>query len=313
MSSSITYPVSGHWQITRPIQYVAEGITPATFGVTPTSSPTFLLAAAVQDISDVPVAQSFIKRQLGKREYYKNLLTKHLVTFELKFAPFNVTLMKYGSEPGNGTGTIDESLTFLRTQKINNAGTLTDSFTFYKGCKMASLDLNVAGKEVEVTSSWVARQKTTPVFTANGGLTTPTFKQFSDVTATPWVHLDNGTNPLTINSVTYPCTKFHVNWNNNLAIDDDVNGAEFVEAITQGNRDITGDFEVIVGKDLGLETALNANPLPAYAATYVIKSATATVTMTDLSIKQATDAQSSGDSKTWRIGYTFEASNAVIT
>lgn len=306
----IDFPVSGHWENTRPIQYVAEGLTPATFGVTPTASPTFTVAAAVQDIQDIPAHDSFIKRQIGKREYYKDLTIKNRITFELKFAPYNVTLMKYGSEPAAGAGTIAESLSFLKSKRINNSGTLTENFWFYKGCRMSTLDINVAGKEVEVTSNWVAKSKVGPL--SAHGLTTPTLRTFSDVSATPWTHLDNGTNPLTIDAVTYPCTKFHINWNNELALDDDVNGDIDLSMSTQGNRVITGDFEVIVGKDLNLEADIVANPMPAVAASYVLKTATATINMTDLSIKQATDKDSSGDSKSWRIPYTFECSNALI-
>ena len=306
----LTYPQTGHWNITRPIQYTIEGTTPATYGVTPTSSPSFTVAGAIQEIQDIPIAQSFIKRQLGKREYYKNLLTKHMVTFELKFAPYNITLMNYGAAVANGAGTVDESLTFMKAKKVNVAGTLTEQFYLYKGCVMGSLDINVAGKEVEVTSQWVAQQKTGP---AAHGLTTPTLRTFSDVSSTPWTHLDNGTNPLTINAVTYPCTKFHINFNNNLAIDDDVNGDDLISKPQQGNRDITGDFEVIVGKDFALEGSVNSGAtLPAYSASYVLKTATATITLTDLSIKQYTEGEKSDESKSTRIPFTFEASNAVI-
>ncbi len=308
--SSITYPVSGQWEVTHPLQYFVEGTTPATFGVTPTSSPVGVLAGAMQDISDTPVSESFIKRTIGKREFYKNLLTKHKVTFELKFAPYNVTLMKYGSEPANAAGTIAESLTFLKGVRFNSAGSLAQHWILFKGCRMASLDISVAGKEVEVSSAWVAQRKI-PIATTHG-LTTPDLRTFADLTATPWVHLDNGTNPLTLDGVTYPCVQFHCNWNNNLAVDDDVNGDEWISQSTQGNRVITGDFTLIVGKDTKLETAMAANPLPAWTGSYVLKAATATINFTELSVKQATDGFSSEDNKTWRIPYTFEAKNALI-
>lgn len=308
---SLTFPASAHYYISKPIQYVEEGTSGSNFGVIPTS-PVFVLAGAIQELTDTQSVESFIKRTVGQRNYYKNLLTKHRYTFELKFAPFNSTLMKYGSEPPVGTGTIAASLAFAKVQKLNNAGTLADSFTFYKGCRCNSLDISVAGKEVEVTSSWVAKQKTIPVFTANGGLTTPTWKEFADLTATPWTHLDSGVNPLTINSVTYPCTNFHINWNNNLSIDD-INGSEFIDMNISGNQDVTGDFTIIVGKDLALETDAQANPMPARAASYVLKSATSQINITDLSIKQVTDAQRAEDNLSYRMAYTFEAKSAAIT
>lgn len=308
---SLTFPASAQYYISKPIQYVEEGTTGSTFGVIP-AAPTFLLPGVVQSLSDTVSAETFKKRTVGQRGYYKNLLTKSRATFELKFAPYNSTFLKYGSEAPNGTGTIAASLAFAKVQKLNNAGVLADSFTFYKGCRCTSLDINVAGKEVECTMSFVAKQKTVPVFTANGGLTTPTWKEFADLTATPWTHLDGGTSPLTINSVTYPATNFHVNWNNNLSIDD-LNGSQFIDNNISGNQEVTGDFTIIVGKDFALETDIQTNPLPARSASYVLKSATSTITFTDMSITQATDAQNSESNDSYRIGWTFEAKSATIS
>lgn len=309
--SQLTFAPTGHWQITRPIQYVAEGITPATFGVTPVTAPTFLLAGAITDITEGININSTMYRTVGLRNYYKNISYGHAYTFELGFSPDNNTLMKYGSEADAGTGTIGESLSFLKTIKINSAGSLVEHFIFYKGCRMNVLDISVAGQMVEVNSSWLARQITVPATTS--GLTTPSFVAFGGLTATPWSHLQNGSLPLTINSVTYPCSQFHCNWNNNIAVDN-MNGTDLVDAFTQGNRDITGDFTIKVGKDLALETDMAADPMPARAATYKLKSTatTSTITLTDLSIKQASPAHKASDSATWSIQYSFEAANAVI-
>jgi len=310
--SQILFPVSGHWQITRPIQYVAEGITQALFGVTPVTAPTFNLAGAVTDITENININSTMYRTVGLRNYYKNVSYGHAYTFEFAFSPDNFTLMKYGSEPDAGTGTIGESLSFLKAMKLNSSGSLVEHFIFYKGAKMNVLDISVAGQMVEVNSSWLCRQITVPATTS--GLTTPVFKQFSDQTATPWSHLQNGSLPLTINSVTYPCSQFHINWNNNCAIDN-MNGTDLVDAITQGNRDITGDFTIKVGKDLALETDMATDPMPARAASYKLKSTatTATVNITNLSIKQASPALKASDSNTYSIQYTYEAENAGIT
>jgi len=312
MSSNLQFPLSGHWSISKPIQYVEEGVTNATYGVTP-AAPVFQLAGAVQDISDTHSRETFMKRVVGLRTRYKELLLKDRYTFELKFAPFNSTLIKYGTEDAVGTGTAAASLTFARIQKLNNAGTLTDSFTFYKGCRCTSMDINVAGNSiVECTSSWVARQKTVPVFTANGGLTTPTWKEFADLTATPWTHIDGGAAPLTIDGVTYPVTQFHINWNNNLSIDD-LTGSRFIDNNEQANKDVSGDFTVIVGKNLLLETKMDTFPLPADTASYILKTSTSTITMTGLSLTQAADAQRAEDNTSWRIPYTFTCATASVS
>jgi hypothetical protein len=310
MSSGITFPLTGHWQLTKPIQYVAEGITPATFGVTPTASPTFLLAGAITDITEGININATQYRTLGTRSYYKNLSYGHAYTFELGFSPDNHTLLKYGSEEEVGVGTIAESLTFLKAIKMNSAGTLVEHFIFYRGSRMNVLDISIAGQMVEVNTSWLCRQISTPSITS--GLTTPVFKAKGDLTQTPWTHLQNGTNPLTLNSVVYPCTQFHINWNNNIAVDQ-VNGQDLVDQLTQGNRDITGDFTVVVGNTL-LEADLHANPTPARTGVYVLKSTatTSTINLTNLSITQASPALRAGDSDTWKIQYNFVAENAVI-
>jgi hypothetical protein len=310
MSSGITFPLTGHWQITKPIQYVAEGITPATFGVTPTAAPQFLLAGAITDITEGININSTMYRTLGTRSYYKALSYGHAYTFELAFSPDNHTLLKYGSEEDNGVGTIGESLTFLKAMKMNAAGSLVEHFIFYKGCRMNVLDISIAGQMVAVNSSWLCRQITTPA--TSSGLTTPGFKIKSDLTGRPWTHLENGTNPLTINAVTYPCTQFHINWNNNIAVDQ-VNGQDLVDQLTQGNRDITGDFTVVVGNTV-LEADLNVNPMPARSGTYVLNSTatTSTITLTNLSVTQTSPALKAGDSNTYKIQYNFSAENAVI-
>lgn len=308
---SITFPLSAHYQISKPIQYVEEGVTGSTYGVIP-SSPTFLLPGVVQDLSDTTSIETTIKRTVGQRNYYKNLYNKRRHTFELKFAPYNSTFLKYGSEAPVGTGTIAASLAFAKVQKLNNAGTLADSYTFYKGCRATSLDLNIAGGIIEATMSFVAKEKTVPSFAANGGLTTPTWKEFADLTATPWTHLDGGTLPLTIDTVTYPCQNFHIMWNNNLSIDD-VNGSHLIDENKPGNQDVSGDFTIYVGKDTNLETDITSNPVPAVTASYVLKSAVSTVTINELILKQATDAQNSETGDSYRIPYTFEAKSATIS
>jgi len=311
--SNLTFPLAGHWTISKPIQYIEEGTTNATYGVTPSASPTFQLAGAIQDISDTKTRDVFTKRTVGLRTRYKELLVKDRVTFELKFAPFNSTLMKYGSQDANGTGTIAASLSFARVQKMNNAGVLADSFTFYKGCRMTSLDISVAGAgPVECTTSWVARQKTVPVFTANGGLTTPVWKEFADLTASPWTHLDGGANPLTLDGVTYPVTQFHCSFNNNLSIDD-LCGSRFIDNNEQANKDVSGDFTVIVGKDTLIETKMDTSPIPADTMSYVLKTATSTISFTGVQLTQAQDAQRAEDNTSWRIPYTFTAATGSIS
>jgi hypothetical protein len=309
--SNITFPPTAVHQFTRPLQYVAEGVGQTAFGVTPTASPTFLLAGAITDITENVTVASTDYRIGGSKTRYKQISYGHAYSFELGFSPDNNTLMKYGSEESNGAGTIDESLTFLKAIKINAAGSLVEHFVLYKGCKMNVLDLSIAGQMVECNSSWLCREITVPNTTS--GLTTPVLKTYGDLTALPWSHLQNGTNPLTINAITYPCTQFHINWNNNIA-PDQMNGSDLIDSLIQGNRDITGDFTVVVGKDLALEGKLRTNPLAGDTASYVLKSTatTSTINMTSLSLHQSSPAHQTSDSGTWRISYNFTCSNAVI-
>jgi hypothetical protein len=310
--SVVTFPPTATNNFTKPIQYVEEGIGQASFGVTPTASPTFLLAGAITDITEGINVNSTIYRIGGAKTYYKNISYGHAYTFELGFSPDNNTMMKYGSEEASGTGTADASLSFLKALKLNNAGVLTEHFVFYKGCKMNILDLSVAGQMVECNSSWLCREITIPNLVH--GLTTPVFKAYTDLTQLPWSHLQNGTNPLTINAITYPCTQFHINWNNNIQ-PDQMNGSDLVDSLIQGNRDITGDFTVLVGKDLSLEAKLRTNPLAGDTASYVLKSTatTSTINITELAIQQSSPAHQTSDSGTWYIQYNFTARNAIIT
>lgn len=126
-------------------------------------------------------------RQIGSRDLYSQIQTGVEYSFDITFNPVDEKMMKYGISLPSGTGTIEKSITFLFSQKINNV----ETYIIYTGCRCDSTDIEItADSAVECSQTWLARDRTITQ-TANGGLTTPDFITAGEVSAIePWTNLD---------------------------------------------------------------------------------------------------------------------------
>lgn len=219
--------------IVKKLQYIEE----ISYGVTPSSSPTFVSAGKIKRFNFNIDAQVNRYRASGSPLVSDFLNTGQMTSFEIEYQPFDTTLMAYGINAPNGTGTIEKSLSFMFSKKLDG----TENFYFIKGCKTDQITVEVTKEAVSVTQSFLAREATAPVTTANGGLSTPTFA--SDPTGKPWVGRDGGGNALVYDGTAWytPRLNCEVSWN--LDPGQPI-GDELIRFLDPTNKDVNIDFDV---------------------------------------------------------------------
>jgi hypothetical protein len=212
------------------VQYVEE----TQYGVTPDNA-VFVHAGPLVELTENVDIGSIKYRQIGSRDIYSLIKTGEMYSFELTFNPIDDALIKYGINLPGGTGTIEKSLTFIKSQKIND----TEMFTLYKGCRCDSIDVEVTNDgAVEVTMTFLCREITTP--SATHGLVTPTFA--SNPTQEPWTNLSPGSGPLTINAIAVDTPSWSMTVSNNLEVVKP-NGELIAKFVEPTLRDISFEFD----------------------------------------------------------------------
>lgn len=268
----MSYAPTGAFKITKGLQYVEE----STFGTTPTASPAFTSAGAEAEIRESSEATANKYRQLGSEDIYKMLKTGEIYSFEVRYQPITSALIKYGTQAAaysGATGTIDKSLSFLYAQTLD--ATLT--YWLFKGSVTDRVDVEITESAVQVTQNFLCRQ-IAYTQSANAGLTTPTFAS-ADTTA-PWVGSDSSSNPFTFNSNNYDTPRFRTSVNRNLKVIKP-NGETLAKFILPTNRDVTVEFDTWRKGTVLVDDAL---AMTARTASYVMKSATSTISYTNLSL-----------------------------
>jgi len=253
MSSILGFPPTTVHRYQKLMQYVEE----STFATTPTSA-AFVDASIINSTRTTYENATETYRKLGRRTLYKLIKMGVMFPWSCSFSPVDTALIRYGTENGNNagtlTGTIDKSLTFVNSIFANSGGTLTEYYIVRTGCKCDSITVTTTSKGmVTVDMNWLA-SSITPTTTANGGLTTPIFVA-SPTTATPWSNLTGGTSKLSIGGVVYPFKTASFTVNNNLD-PVDIDGSSAIQALEPTVKQTTFTCEVIVQKDLAIETAI---------------------------------------------------------
>jgi len=219
--------------IQKRLQYIEE----ATYGVTPSSAPTFISAGKIKRFNFNIDAQVERYRTAGLRKVSDFLNTGQMTSFELEYQPINTDLMAYGINDPVGTGTIAKSLSFLFSKLING----TEHYYLIKGAKTDQISIEITKEAVNVTQSFLAREAITPITTTNAGLTTPTFA--TPPTDKPWVGRDGGVNAFVYDSVTWdtPRLSCEVSWN--LDPGQPI-GNDLIKFLDPTNKDCNIDFDV---------------------------------------------------------------------
>ena len=175
--------------IVKELQFVGEGDSvsnAALFGVTPNSS-TFAVVGDNSEITISPDVQHMDVNVLGSEDLIDSVKTQSLYSFSIKYNPINTTLWKHiWNASGGGAGTIDESLSFTYSYKLNG----TEYFQHMRGCRPTSGTMSLSRGAWETTMNFVAKDITIPA-TSTGDGGTPVY-QSSETTSSPIVHSYGG-------------------------------------------------------------------------------------------------------------------------
>jgi hypothetical protein len=285
--------------VTRQVQYVEE----ATFGTTPTN-PTLINAGGVLSITDSTEMTAKRYRVLGSEDIYRGLLCGELYSFEVTYNPSTTTFLRYGTEiVGGGAGSIDKSLTIVTGFKI--AG--VENFLIFRGCKTDKIEIEVTPDDMVVTQNFICQSISTPS-TAHGlGASTVFAAAFS---GTPLCAPDTGTNPLTINSLTYDCIRFDITWARNLDARQ-VIGKSQVLTIVPTVRDIDIEFDLLLKDTV---TWADVKTLSARTASFVLnQTGPKTISMTNLQLEKLDFELSTDSTEVLMASFAGFAATASVT
>lgn len=309
--STIGYPVHSSHRTVKMDQYDEE----TAFGAKDTASPSYTDASTIRQFTNTFNNVTEFYRRFGGRKIYKSKLLRRELTWTGQFAPVDTAMIRYATEPGNSTGTlagsIDKSLTFLRTWMQNSAGSLVEHFQFKEGTKIDQLTLTSALGILECNFQAISRNIAKPVTTANGGLTTPTYA--TPTTAVPWCHNTGGGagQPLVIDGVNYPAISISVTVNNTLD-GVDIDGSQYIEALEPTVKNVTFACEIIAGKDLNLDDDIET--LVADAASFQLNATgPKTASLTNLVLTNKTADWSSGDTTVDTLVFAGTAEEVTVT
>lgn len=197
------------------LQYVGEGdtvTTPANYGVTP-ADPTFTAVGKVTDINLQPDIQHSDTDVLGNEDVIDAVKTMENYTFTISFELVDTTLIDYAfSASGGGTGSIDESLSFMFSEYLDG----TENYTAMYGCRPTSCTVNLDRGIWTANMTFIAKEITLPNATSPWAAETPTFA--SETSSATLTHTDAGADPFTWNSVAYPESRFSTTVTRGMAV-----------------------------------------------------------------------------------------------
>jgi hypothetical protein len=294
----VTYtPTTGVLVVKAP-QYVEE----ATYGTTPTASPTLLWIGANADVN--PQVDMDVQDVLAvaHEDPVGALPGKQQPSLSLQFALQSSTFLKYGiAAQGGGSGTIDKSLSILWTQMLNGV----ENYMVAAGCRVNTLKLvSSAGKPIIATADIFAKSIIAP--TSSDPLTTPTFA--TDPATIPWNFVDGGAGNVTLNSVVLDVTDIEVDLERNLERVH-VLGATQQAYLVPKTRKVSGTFTAVFEASTDFTTMLGTTE---YTLAWVLKSATSTLTISNVSLRKLSSLEIKPDNVTYE-KFAFEGRGVAIT
>jgi len=237
------------------MQYVEE----TSFNATQASA-SFVDASVINSTTTTYENLTESYRKLGRRTLYKFIKMGSAFPWSCSFSPVDTSLIRYGTELGNNTGTLagtlDKSLTFVNSIFANSGGALTEYYILRRGCKCDSVTVTTSSRGMVTVDMDLIAANITSTTSTNGGLTTPSFVA-TPTTLTPWTNLTGGVSKLSLGGTIYPFKTCSFTVNNNLD-PVDIDGSDTIQALEPTIKQSTFTCEVIVQKDLAIEAAIAA-------------------------------------------------------
>lgn len=314
MPTQINFPLTTPANMTRYVMWHED----AVYGDLDTASPAYTALFGVNKIhlrSDVD-AELFYEAGSGYT-WYAVVDKGRNFTVDMDFSVAQIAeLQHWTTLPNFGTpaNTLAKSKTFLLCRKINSSGTMTEAFQFLRHTYPTSLEFTLAQSAlINGKVTLVPRLISTPIFTANGGLTTPTLPSLGSISLPIWRHIDAGNNALTINAINYPLQTMTVRYTQGMVFDR-AYGSELVDAGTLGTLVVNGTFTSKSFFDTVMEGKVETGALQTagVAASVKMKSGSGTITFTKFTVKNLDQMINFGANETQESTFDFEAQTAVI-
>jgi hypothetical protein len=296
-------------------QYVEETV----YATTPNSA-AFVDMSVINSLKTTYANATEMYRKLGRRTMYKYMKMGTDLTFTTSFSPVDTSLIRYGTENGNATGTatgtIDKGLTIANSRYSNTWGSngpLIETFFLRKGSKCDSITVTTTSRGmVVVDMDWIC-STIVQSQAVNGGLTTPLWVP-APTTLTPWSNLAGGcTNKLMLGGTYYPFKSASFTVNNNLdAVD--IDGCDAIQWLEATSKEVTFTCELLVQKDSALETAIDAGVALTGTTELVLNSALGKkATFTELFLNNKTEDEDAGETNVKVATYSGSATDVSVT
>jgi len=250
------YQLTAGFNLEKPFCYSPE----ATYGNIDLTSPVYTPIAITSNIKLRIDNKTVDIAQVGMEELYNIISTGHDFGFSVSVFPFDLPLLKYGSESPNyatPAGTAAESLTFLIQMIVakDADGLWGTHFIKIPGSVMTSLEMTLdSDGAVMANTSWLCQQ--IEPLSLTSGLTTPDLPDFADITGNAISHLDVGDDlPLEIDVNGYPIKQARLQWNNTVETTRFVN-SDLINSALMTSRLMTGSFSTGFGLDHDLQAIL---------------------------------------------------------
>ena len=228
--------------IVKVLQYVGEGdtvTTPANYGAA-IVDPTFIAVGKVTDINLQPDIQHSDTDVLGNEDLIDAVKTGEMYAFQITFEMINTTVINFAFSPsGGGTGSIDESLTFMFSELISGV----ENFTSMLGCRATSCTVTLERGMWVANMTFICKEITVPNTTSPWAGQTPVHA--SETSTATMSHSGAGTDPFTWNSTAFPEGRFSCTVTRGMAIQA-INGTDQIVYCKASTRrtDLTVDVFV---------------------------------------------------------------------
>lgn len=312
MSSQLTFIETGWHNHVRPLQYIQELLN--SYG-TPAASATLVAAPIMMELNQT--YERLTNQYFGDNTYtyFRAQDLGGRYRWTCKFAPFDSVFFKLCTQLPNYSSintNLAAALSYLRSwMQSAGAYTLVEHFESLVGSRASNVAQSINNEgivESDITS--ISRIITKPSTT--NPFTTPTMVDFTAFSTTPWTNVDNGSLPLSVNSVTYPTDSYTIAIVNGLN-DKAYNGSAILDSNKLMKQHITGSFVGVVGKDLNLEGFFDNVALSNIPISYAVKPASFTWSLTNCNLKIMEKAQAASSEDEWRMNINYDAKAQSIT
>lgn len=256
------------------VQSVDEGITAATYAVTPTN-PAFACHGQDAVLIKAPNPVVAEKRLVGNvaRQEVTKTRESNKVTYRAKLMTADEDLLDWCANAANGDGTCDDSRTFYWSYDDDGG---TEVFEQFLGCKPESWNLSVDNSgyiilEIQMDCKTITIDGSGPTIGSGSAGTA--------LTGTPLTHADAAAAPFTYNSGTLELRNFTLSGSNVLAAQDSLGSTnDLYKAVTQ--QSYNGSCSIFKSDDTEDTDARARTPR---TATFIVDSGQITITMTRFS------------------------------